>query len=129
MFVPLEDRAQIASRGGATVFVSIHANASTDPNANGVQTFYAAPASQPLAYAVVDETARGSGLAARGTTQASFKVLVDTSQIPSILVETGFITNAREEQMLRDPQLQQALAQGIMKGIQRFLAAPQATVP
>ena len=34
VFVPLEDRAQIASRGGATLFVSIHANASTDPNAN-----------------------------------------------------------------------------------------------
>jgi N-acetylmuramoyl-L-alanine amidase len=128
-FVPLEDRAQIASRAGATMFVSIHANASTDPNATGTQTFYAAPASQPLAQAVLDETARGSDLAPRGTTQASFKVLVDTNGIPSILVETAFITNAREEQLLRDPQVQQALAQGIIKGIQRFLTLPQATMP
>lgn len=128
-FVPLEDRAQIASRAGATVFVSIHANASTDPGATGTQTFYASPASQPLAQAVLDETARGNDLAPRGTTQAAFKVLVDTSAIPSILVETAFITNAREEQMLRDPQIQQALAQGIMKGIQRFLTMPQATMP
>lgn len=129
VFVPLEDRSQIASRGGATLFVSIHANASTDPNASGLQTFYAAPTSQPLAQTVMEEAARGGGLAPRGTTQASFKVLVDTSHIPSILVEAGFITNDREEQILRDPQRQQALAQGIMKGIQRFLAMPQATVP
>jgi N-acetylmuramoyl-L-alanine amidase len=129
VFVPLEDRAQIASRGGATLFVSIHANASTDPNATGTQTFYANPTSQPLAQAVLDETARTNGLAPRGTTQASFKVLVDTGHIPSILVEAAFITNAREEQLLRDPQVQQAVAQGILKGILRFLTMPQATMP
>jgi N-acetylmuramoyl-L-alanine amidase len=129
VFVPLEDRAQIASRGGATLFLSIHANASTDPNATGTQTFYATPTGQALAQAVLDETARANNLAPRGTTQASFKVLVDTGHIPSTLVETAFITNAREEQLLRDPQVQQALAQGIMKGIQRFLAMPQATMP
>ena len=50
-------------------------------------------------------------------------------QIPAILVETAFISNPREEQMLRDPSLQQAFAQGILKGIQRYLAAPQAATP
>jgi len=129
VFVPLEDRAQIAFRGGATLFVSIHANASTDPNATGTQTFYSNPASQPFAQTVLDESARAAGLAPRGTTQALFKVLVDTDRIPSILVETAFITNSREEQMLRDPQIQQALAQGILKGIQRYVATPQATAP
>jgi N-acetylmuramoyl-L-alanine amidase len=129
VYVPLEDRAQIASRGGATLFVSIHANASADPNANGTQTFYSNPSSQPLAQTVLDEISRAAGLAPRGTTLASFKVLVDTDRIPSILVETAFITNAREEQVLRDPQIQQALAQGILKGIQRFLATPQAVAP
>ncbi|HLW60442.1 MAG TPA: N-acetylmuramoyl-L-alanine amidase [bacterium] len=125
-FVPLEDRGQIAARGGATLFVSIHANASTDANASGTQTFYANPSSQPLAAAVLDEVSKTVGLAPRGTTQAEFKVLVDSNEIPAILVETAFITNPREEQMLRDPAVQQAFAQSILKGIQRFLAAPQA---
>ena len=129
VFVPLEDRAQIASRGGATVFVSIHANASTDPNANGTQTFFATPMSQPLALAVMEETSKEVGLAVRGAAEADFKVLVDSDQIPAILVETAFISNPREEQMLRDPSLQQAFAQGILKGIQRYLAAPQAATP
>ena len=129
VFVPLEDRAQIASRGGATVFVSIHANASTDTTASGTQTFYASPTSQPLAADVLDEVSKAVGLAARGATQADFKVLVDSDKIPAILVETAFITNLREEQMLRDPAVQQAFAQSILKGIQRFLAVPQAAAP
>jgi N-acetylmuramoyl-L-alanine amidase len=129
VFVPLADRAQIAARGGATLFVSIHANASTDPNATGVQTFYADPASQSLAAMMLDEVCRGTGLARRGIIQAAFKVLVDSNRVPAILIETAFITNPREEQMLRDPAFQQGMAQSILKGVQRYLSIPQGAAP
>jgi N-acetylmuramoyl-L-alanine amidase len=129
VFVPLEDRAQIAARGGATLLVSIHANAATDAGASGTQTFYATPPSQPLAAAVLDEVSRATGFAPRGVSQARFKVLVDADRIPAVLLETAFITNPREEQMLRDPAVQQALAQGTLKAIERFLVMPQAAAP
>ncbi len=127
VFVPLEDRAQIASRGGATLFISIHANAAVDSAANGTQTFYGTPQSASLAVAVLDELSRTVGLAARGATQAQFKVLMDTPSIPAILVETAFITNPREEQMLRDPTRQELFAQGIAQAIERYMAALQAS--
>ncbi len=127
VFVPLEDRAQIASRGGATLFISIHANAAVDSAANGTQTFYGTPQSASLAVAVLDELSRTVGLAARGATQAQFKVLMDTLSIPAILVETAFITNPREEQMLRDPTRQELFAQGIAQAIERYMAALQAS--
>lgn len=126
VFVPLEDRAQIAARAGATVFVSIHANASVDAAASGTQTFYATPESAPLAAAILEELSQAVGLAPRGTTQARFAVLVQSARIPAVLVETAFITNPREEQMLRDPEMQRAFAQGILRGITRYLAAPPA---
>jgi len=126
VFVPLEDRAQIAARGGATMFVSIHANGSVDANANGTQTFYAYSPSAPLAGVVLEEVSRAAGLPSRGSTQAQFKVLVESPQTPAILVETAFITNAREEQMLRDPATQQMFAQGIFRGIERYLTVQQA---
>ncbi len=124
IFVPLEDRAQIAARAGATLFISIHANAAVDPNASGAQAFYASPQSAALATALLDEMSRAAGLAPRGLMQARFKVLVDNPRIPAVLVETAFISNPREEQMLRSPAIQQTLAEGLARGIVRYLAAP-----
>ena len=128
-FVPLDDRASIAQRGGATLFLSIHANASVDATANGVQTFYYTRQSVPLARAVLEEVARAVNLTPRGVTQARFEVLLDNPQIPAILVETAFITNRGEERMLRDPRMQQSFALGILKGIQQYLAAQQSGAP
>ncbi len=128
-FVPLDDRASIAQRGGATLFVSIHANASVDAAANGVQTFYYSVQSLPLAQAVLEELSRASGLTPRGTAQARFQVLLDNRQIPAILVETAFVTNPREEQMLRNPETQQLFARGIFEGIRRYLGAQQSNAP
>jgi len=129
VFVPLEDRARIAARGGATVFVSIHANAAVDANANGTQAFYLTPDSAPLAAAIADETSRAAGVGSRGIAVARFAVLVGNPHVPAVLVETAFVTNPREEQLLRDPAGQQAFAQGILKGLQRFVAAPTAVQP
>jgi N-acetylmuramoyl-L-alanine amidase len=124
VFVPLEDRAQIAAKAGATLFISIHANAAVDSNANGTQAFYAWPQSVALAGDLLDEMSRAVGLVPRGVMQARFKVLVDNPRIPAVLVETAFISNAREEQMLRAPATQQKFAQGLLQGIVKYLAAP-----
>ena len=129
VFVALDDRAVVAQRAGATLFISIHANASVDPNARGTQTFYYTPQSVPLAQAVLTGVSRAAGLAPRGVTQARFEVLVDDAKIPAILVETAFVTNPREEQQLRDPGQQQLIAQGIFQGIQQYLAAQQSAAP
>jgi len=39
-FVPLEERTEIANRSGADIFLSIHANASADGRARGVETYF-----------------------------------------------------------------------------------------
>ncbi len=52
--------------------------------------------------------------------QAGFAVLKGQG-IPSILVETGFISNPTEERLLKSPKHQQALAVAILKGIRRQL--------
>lgn len=51
--------------------------------------------------------------------QAGFMVL-KSPDVPSILVETAFISNPEEERMLRDARHQQRLAQAIMKGVRAY---------
>jgi N-acetylmuramoyl-L-alanine amidase len=53
--------------------------------------------------------------------QASFAVL-KAPDIPSVLVETAFISNPEEEARLRSDQYQEQLADALMRGIHRYFA-------
>ncbi len=54
--------------------------------------------------------------------QAGFAVL-KAPDIPSVLVETAFISNPEEEARLRSDSYQEQLADALMRGIQRYFAA------
>jgi N-acetylmuramoyl-L-alanine amidase len=54
--------------------------------------------------------------------QAGFAVL-KAPDIPSVLIETAFISNPDEEQRLRSDAYQDELADAIMRGIHRYFAA------
>jgi N-acetylmuramoyl-L-alanine amidase len=54
--------------------------------------------------------------------QAGFAVL-KSPDIPSILVETAFITNPHEERRLNDEAYQAKMADAIFSGIKRYFAA------
>jgi N-acetylmuramoyl-L-alanine amidase len=60
------------------------------------------------------------GVLPRGVEGAPFVVLHRTT-MPSVLVETAFISNPQEEARLRTPQYQRALAKGMLRGLQQFL--------
>jgi N-acetylmuramoyl-L-alanine amidase len=57
----------------------------------------------------------------RGVKQAGFLVLYKTT-MPSVLIETGFLTNAKEEKFLDDPVNQIKMANAIFKAFQEFKA-------
>jgi len=75
--------------------------------------------SSEMAEQMIDALERDSRLQTRGVKQAGFVVL-KAPEIPSILVETAFITNAREAAMLKDPQFQRKFAEMMADGIQAF---------
>ncbi len=53
--------------------------------------------------------------------QASFAVL-KAPDIPSVLIETAFISHPEEEQKLRDPEYQDQLTSAIVRGLARYFA-------
>ena len=63
VFIPLEERTAIANREGADLFLSIHANASRNPKARGIETYFLNFASNPDAEAVAARENSASGRA------------------------------------------------------------------
>jgi N-acetylmuramoyl-L-alanine amidase len=66
VFIPLEERTAIANREGADLFLSIHANASTDTSARGIETYFLNLTTNPAAEAVA---ARENATSGRGMGQ------------------------------------------------------------
>jgi len=74
-----------------------------------------------LGSAVLGELGQVNTLHKAHVEQASFAVL-KSPDVPSILVETAFISNPDEEKRLNDEDYQDSLARAILAGIKRYLA-------
>ena len=167
-FVPLQMRVQKARRIQSDLFVSIHADAFTRPDANGSSVFalseggasssaarYLAQkensadliggvnisAKDPmlartlldlsqtatisdslkLGKAVLNEISGINRLHKDSVEQAGFAVL-KAPDIPSILIETAFISNPEEERRLNDDAYQDKMAEAIISGIRKYFA-------
>ncbi len=55
----------------------------------------------------------------RGVKKAPFVVLIG-AQMPSVLAEIGFLSNPREEALLKRPEYRQKLAEALYRGVQRY---------
>ncbi len=167
-FVALQDRVNKARKVQADLFVSIHADAFLNQQANGSSVFalsergatsvaarwlaqreneadliggvnldvkdpYLAKTlldlsqtatindSLKLGKAVLGEMGEINRLHKPMVEQAGFAVL-KAPDIPSILVETAFISNIEEEKKLNDPKYQDKMADAIVSGIKTYFA-------
>lgn len=76
-----------------------------------------------FAHLVEDHLTRHAHRHSRGVKQAGFLVLRETT-MPSVLIETGFLTNAKEEEFLRDTKGQEKVAEAIMQSIEKYAILP-----
>lgn len=134
VFVSVGDRARIANNASALNFLSIHINGFSDPAAHGTETFAFQPGadSERLARAVQKHLIRAIGLRDRGVKFANFQVLRETN-MPAALVEVAFISNPREEALMRTPEFIRNASQGIADGVMEYLGratvAPEPPAP
>lgn len=168
VFVELQDRAKIANKAKADLFICIHANAGNSA-AYGTETYVMGDASseanmraaqrensvilmeedyetkygnfdpnspesyiilsftqkahkgQSLAFAakVQDQFRERVGRKDRGVKEAGFLVLHQTT-MPSVLIETGFLTNRNEEKFLLSEDGQDYLASAIYRAFKEY---------
>ncbi len=122
--VTLHARVALAEEVHADAYVSIHCNAidMSHPEVNGVEVYYYFPHSEALAEdvdrAYIKDT--GGEIDNRGLFTARFFV-IDRTTMPSILIETGFVTGAHDAPLLRDPTFETRMAEGIAQGILKYL--------
>ena len=124
-------RARIANQAGAALFLRIHADGSTDRGSRGTHTLHPAlrrgwtddihAASTRAARIVQAEEVRALGFPDRGLQERGDFTGFNWSDVPAILVEMGFLTNATEDRLLATPAYQRRAAVGLCRGTLRFL--------
>lgn len=117
-YIDREERAAIANRAGADLFVSIHADANHDRIHQGFTVYIARSASQASRQfgRSIENALSRTGIPSKGLRTADYVVLVQTSG-PAVLVETGFLSNPSEAAMLLDGSHQERIAAAIADGI------------
>lgn len=120
-FVTLPGRVIMSERAKADVFVSIHANSAgaNRPEVNGLETYYY-DNGLTLARIVHSKILQSLNVKDRNVRKARFYVLRKNS-MPSILVETGFVTGREDVANLNSPAYQNQMALAIAQGILEYL--------
>ncbi len=119
----LAARVAIAQDNHADLYVSIHTNADVSPRWFGAQTFYSGNSEQAkkIAEAIQAELTAQLGNTTRKAKTGSYYV-TDKTNMTAVIVEVGFLSNPREEQLLSNEDYQEKVAYAIFCGIaQAFL--------
>lgn len=99
-------------------------NAEKDPYLSeailDLQFAHASKVSYELASVILTDLSKQTKVHKQKPEYASLGVL-RSPDIPSVLIEVGFISNKDEEKQLRSEQFQQKIAQGIYNGIKRYM--------
>lgn len=118
----LQARCDIANQNSADIFLSIHLDAFSGPEAHGTTGYYyemGSADSRRLADCIKRGVLRRLGTFDRGTKPCAFYVCRHTD-MPATLLETAFVSNPREEQMMNSEEGVENAAQGIAAGIAEY---------
>lgn len=120
----LKQRVQMVEETPNPVLLSIHQNNFPDGRYSGPQVFYgrggeSSALAETLQSALVRHLNPGSN---RKTKQAKGIYLMEHIQCTGVLVECGFLSNVREEQLLKTPEYQKKLCAVIASTVCSFLS-------
>lgn len=120
--VSLETRVQMSNDSRADLFVSIHQNALEDHVTYGIETWFekASAESKQLAEVVQSSVSESTNGKDRGTKSRHSLYVLQNTKAPAVLVECGFISSDTERSLLQDDTYQGAIAEGIVKGIEKY---------
>ncbi len=119
----LQARTNIAAASQADFYISIHCNSAPSATWSGAQTFFAPddPESAALAQAIQRSLTSQLKNTNRQAIVRNDTFLFEHLQIPSVIVECGFLSNDTEAALLNESAYQQKVAYAIYYGISDYL--------
>lgn len=129
-FIALSERAAIANRNNADIFVSIHFNSAGSASPYGIEVLYAsendvelkknAGDQTLLAKEVLNAVLRETGANSRGIKNRPELAVLRRTNMTACLIEGGFMSNPAELQKLKNDSYLDKLAKGIVTGIENY---------
>lgn len=117
-------RETIVKENNPDIFITIHANAIPESKWRGAQVFYhkeGHPNSELLAKSIqssIREMLQNTDREALAIKQI---YLLKKTEVPAVLVETGFLSNPEERALLADEKYQEKMADAIVNGIDNYV--------
>ncbi|MBS6524577.1 MAG: N-acetylmuramoyl-L-alanine amidase [Peptoniphilaceae bacterium] len=129
-FIALSERAAIANRNNADIFVSIHFNSAGSASPYGIEVLYAsendvelkkdAGDQTLLAREVLNAVLKETGANSRGIKNRPELAVLRRTNMTACLIEGGFMSNPDELEKLKSDSYLDKLATGIVKGIENY---------
>ncbi len=126
----MKKRIEIINNSHCILMASIHVNFYPSKYRRGIQTFFNKKIDEPLAKCLQDSL--NSSLN-QPTIQRNFSALwgdyyiLANSDVPSTIIETGFLSNSEDEKLLLSPEYRMKLAYQIFLGLKQYLSDSYAT--
>lgn len=121
-FISTEDkyRAKFANELDADLYISIHGNTFESPNVSGTESYYYHEKFKSFAEIMHKNVVSSTGFNDRGVRKKDLFV-VRYTDMPSILLEIGYLTNPQEEQIMLNDEFQYSVAESICDGVKEYL--------
>lgn len=121
----LRDRSDFANEKEADLFISLHQNCyAQDASVQGIEVYYnndKTTNDQQLAQIIQESLINETGAKNRGIHSDNGLVVTRETTMPAVLVETAFISNDHELDLITSDDYQNKVVQGIAIGIEEFL--------
>ncbi|MCH5258633.1 MAG: N-acetylmuramoyl-L-alanine amidase [Lachnospiraceae bacterium] len=124
-YVDKMDRVEKANQENALLYVSIHQNSCEVSSVTGIETWYDenddTGSSKRLAQLIQQETVKATGAVGRELVSDTELCVLNKSDMPACLVETGFLSNKQERDKLCTEEYREQVAEGIVQGIVLYM--------
>ncbi len=119
----MNSRLNIMKNSGADLFMSIHMNSYENPNAKGLNVFYAKnyPELKELCALMQERISKVTGAEVHAVKAADTSLfLMKSPAVPAVLAECGFISNREEEAKLSDDNYRAKIAWALAEAVEIY---------